>query len=109
MPFGSGPQLAEANMGSRFGHCRAGGRDGSGGNDCLHEAAAIEHQQFLFWSGMPIGLEKLAYPYWLHVPSRLMKNWFFGSLLAGTGKYRHFRWLRAIENVSDPKTAFFGS
>jgi hypothetical protein len=38
-----------------------------------------------------------------------LKTLFFGGLLAGTGMYCLFQWLTAIENVNDPKIAFFGS
>jgi len=42
--------------------------------------------------------------------SSLLKNTVFRRAANGTGMYRHFRWLQAIEaieNVSNSKTTFF--
>jgi hypothetical protein len=39
--------------------------------------------------------------------SRLLKNYVFRQAAGGTGMYRHFRRLQAIENGSHSKTTFF--
>jgi hypothetical protein len=39
--------------------------------------------------------------------SSLLKNFVFQQAAYGTGMYRHFRWLQAIENGSNLKTTFF--